>query len=67
MSIRVPRLDWCRQESTMPAMMNRNITLPSIVSAMARSFSTAPLRPDRIPGRFTRPLKRSMTMGRNSM
>lgn len=65
--MRDPRLDWCRQESTMPAMMKTNMTLPRAASRKPRRLSTRPLRPRRNPGRSTLPLKRSTAMWMNSI
>ena len=66
MSIKAPRLDWCKQERTIPAMINRNMTFPAILSATARTVSRMLFSQDKKPGRLIFPKNRSATMGINS-
>ena len=67
MTISVPKDDWCKVDRTTPAMMNTNMVLDSPRSSSRSRESMRPLKRARVPGRSTRPMKRSVTTGRNSM
>ena len=67
MTISVPSDDWCRVERTTPAMMKMNIVFDRPRSSTRRSFSVSASNRARRPGRDTRPMNLSVTMGRNSM
>ncbi len=66
-TISVPNEDWCIHERTTPKIIKIVITFFNDTSSTFSNLSKNPFNLFNIPGRFTSPLNRSTTIGRNSI